>query len=125
MNLFMVQVEVADLPGALAWYAGVLGLGVLMEDRPNGFALLGAGAGAGAAKVALKQSSGSGVGRGAITLTFEVRDVGAERSRLIGLGMEVADPVEIAAEGYRVIRLADPDGTPIHLFAWIRGDDPA
>ena len=121
MNLFMVQVEVADLSAGLAWYAGVLGLGLLMEDRANGFALLEAGA----ARVALKQSAGDGIGRGAVTLTFEVRDVMAERSRLIGLGMDVAEPVENAAEGYRAIRLADPDGTPIRLFAWIQGVDPA
>lgn len=121
MNLFMVQVEVADLPNALAWYAGALGLVVLMDDRPNGFALLGAGA----AKIALKESRGERSGRGAVGITFEVRELAAERARLTGLGLAVAEAVENPEEGFAEIRLADPDGTPIRLFAWTRGRSPA
>ena len=117
MTLFMIQVKVADLSASLAWYGGMLGLRVLLEDRPNGFALLGAGA----AKLALKQSGGKGTGRGAVGLTFEVEDLAAERARLLGLGLAIAEPAENREEGYREVRLADPDGTPIRLFSWIEG----
>ena len=41
----------------------------------------------------------------------------AERDRLVGLGVAVSAVAE-SAEGYREVRLADPDGTPIHLFSW-------
>ena len=42
--------------------------------------------------------------------------IAAERERLAGLGVAVG-PITESAEGYREVRLADPDGTPIHLFS--------
>ena len=41
----------------------------------------------------------------------------AERERLVGLGVAVS-AVSGSEEGYREVRLADPDGTPIRLFSW-------
>ena len=42
--------------------------------------------------------------------------------RLIELGVEVSVPFDNREEGYREIRLHDPDGNSLTLFAWI---DPA
>jgi hypothetical protein len=38
---------------------------------------------------------------------------------LIELGVEVSVPFDNRAEGYREIRLHDPDGNSLTLFAWI------
>ena len=109
---FMAEVRVADVEASARWYSGVLGLRVTLADPAGGFVLLEAGPG----RVALKQGAEI-EGRGAVRLVFRVADVDAERVRLAALGVEVGEPTE-SAEGYREIRLADPDETPIHLFAW-------
>jgi catechol 2,3-dioxygenase-like lactoylglutathione lyase family enzyme len=112
IDLFMVEVVVDDWPAATRWYVEVLGLRAILEDRDRRFLLLEAGSG----RVALKEGAGSG-DRGAVRLIFQVTDVESSRDRLIALGVEVG-PVTESAEGYREVRLRDPSGTPIHLFAW-------
>ena len=111
IELFMVEVRVADWTASARWYVDVLGLRPILEDLDRLFLLLEAGSG----KVALKEGP-SLVDRGAVRLVFRVGDVDAARDRLIGLGIDVGLVTE-SAEGYREIRLADPDSTPIHLFA--------
>lgn len=107
----MVEVRVADLRRSAAWYASVLGLTTLLDDPVHGFALLAAGP----CRVALKE--GPAEGREAVRLVFEVADVDAEAVRLVGLGMAIEGPLENVSEHYRWLRLRDPDGTPIRLFA--------
>jgi catechol 2,3-dioxygenase-like lactoylglutathione lyase family enzyme len=114
IELFMVEVRVADWAASARWYVDVLGLRPAFEDRDGRFLLLEAGA----CRVALKEKDGPGPpDRGAVRLVFRVEDVEAARERLMALGVEVG-PVSESAEGYREARLADPEGTPIHLFAW-------
>ena len=109
----MVEVRVADWAASARWYVEILGLRPILEDRERRFLLLEAGAG----RVALKEGSGS-ADRGAVRLIFRVADVDAARARLVGLGVAVSESTR-SAEGYREVRLGDPDGTPIHLFAWV------
>ncbi|WP_435009388.1 VOC family protein [Tundrisphaera lichenicola] len=110
-ELFMVEVRVADRASSSRWYAEFLGLRPILDDPGGGFVLLEAGPG----KVALKE--GAAVeGRGAVRLVFRVGDVDAERARLVGSGVAVSEASE-SPEGYREIRLADPDGTPVVLFS--------
>ncbi len=110
IELFMAEVRVADLDASRLWYVEILGLRPVLDDRDGRFLLLEAGGG----RVALKEGPAV-AGRGAVRLVFRVGDVEAERARLIGLGVEVGG-VTASPEGYREARLADPDGTPIHLF---------
>jgi catechol 2,3-dioxygenase-like lactoylglutathione lyase family enzyme len=112
MELFMVEVRVADWVTSCRWYIDILGLRPALEDRERRFLLLEAGSG----KVALKEGPVI-PDRGAVRLIFRVGDVTAERERLVGLGVAVSGMTE-SDEGYREVRLADPDGTPIHLFSW-------
>ena len=107
---FMAEVRVADLAASRRWYVDVLGLRPALDDPPGRFLLLEAGGG----RLALKEGPGLGA-RGAVRLVFRVGDVAAERARLAGLGVAVGE-VRASPEGYREVRLADPDGTPIHLF---------
>jgi catechol 2,3-dioxygenase-like lactoylglutathione lyase family enzyme len=112
MELFMVEVRVADWATSSRWYIEILGLRPTLEDRDRRFLLLEAGSG----QVALKEGPVI-PDRGAVRLIFQVKDVAAERDRLAGLGVEVS-AISESDEGYREVRLADPDGTPILLFSW-------
>ena len=111
-ELFMVEVRIADWAASSRWYADILGLRPTLEDRDRRFLLLEAGSG----RIALKEGPFIS-DRGAVRLIFRVADVAAERDRLVGLGVEVS-AISESVEGYREVRLADPDGTPIHLFSW-------
>lgn len=110
----MIEIKVAELPRALSWYTETLGLNLLIHDPARRFALLEAGA----ARLALKERPGASPDREAVQITFEVPDLLAEQARLLGAGQEVSAPIENAAEGYREVRLLDPDGTRIALFSW-------
>lgn len=116
MKLFMIEIRVADWPRSLAWYRDVLGLSVLLEDAPRRFALLDASPG----RVALKGGESLDPRRDSARLVFRVDDLDAERARLIPLGVAVGPVIEHPDERFREVRLLDPDGTPITLFAWTR-----
>jgi catechol 2,3-dioxygenase-like lactoylglutathione lyase family enzyme len=109
MQLFMIQLNVANWPRALAWYRDVLGMRPTLVDESNRFALLEAGP----VRIALKEGETTGE-----RLVFLVDDLDTERRRLIDCGVAVGESRENVAEGYREIRLADPEGMPIRLFAW-------
>ena len=114
-DLFMTVIKVSDWAASLRWYVEVLGLLPVLTDAEHGFALLAAGNGRLAIQgdVTLKTATAAGA-----RLVFLVPDIDAERARLIARGAEVSAPAENAAEGYREIRLHDPDGTPLTLFSW-------
>jgi catechol 2,3-dioxygenase-like lactoylglutathione lyase family enzyme len=115
-DLFMTVIKVADWPRARAWYHDTLGLLAVLTDPEQEFALLAAGTG----RLALqggREAAEAGLA-GIVRLVFQVPDVDEERKRLVGKGLDIGPPVENTREGYREIRLHDPDGTPITLFSW-------
>ena len=100
-RLDFVQLIVKDWPASVAWYAEKLGLEEVMRDEANQFALLVAGG----CRVALK----AGAPRpGGAALAFEVDDL----VPYLPLGDDVKD----SAEGYRRLRVTDPDGYTLILF---------
>ena len=117
MTLFMTELHARDLDRVADWYAETLGLRVVLRDEPNGFVLLEA---PGGGRVSLKRGEGGGRGAPGCRLVFRVDDLDSERSRLIGLGVPAGEVAENAEERYREVRLSDPEGTPITLFAWER-----
>lgn len=112
MTLFMTELHTADPDRIARWYAEVLGLRILLRDEPKGFVLLEA---PGGGRLALKRSD---EGRRGCRLVFQVDDPDADRVRLQGLGVSVSEPSDNTEEHYREVRLVDPEGTPITLFAW-------
>ena len=112
---FLVEVKVSDWPRSVAWYREILGLTPLLDDPVHQYALLGAAGG----RIALQGGGAPDSGREAIRLTFRVDDLDAEQVRLKGLGVALGEPLENLSEGYRELRLSDPDGTSIRLFAWV------
>ena len=113
MDLFLVELTVADWPASLGWYRDRLGLSVEMLDEPNRFALLAAGS----ARVALKAGTPT---PGTAKLVFRVSNLDAEAARLAGAGVHALGPVRASAEGYRSLRFTDPDGQRVELFEWAR-----
>ena len=60
-----------------------------------------------------------GLDRDHVRLIIRVEDLEAEQERLIGRGVALSPPVDNPEEGYREVRLHDPEGTPIRLFCRI------
>ena len=113
IELFMVEVRVADWEASGRWYVEVLGLRPVLEDRGRRFLLLEAGSG----RLALKEGPAS-ADRGAVRLDFQVGDVDATRGRLLALGSRSARSPR-ATRGIARPGWLDPEGTPIRLFCWV------
>src|SRR4051812_15031216 len=111
MDLFLVEFTVSDWPASVAWYRDRLGLAVDLRDEPNQYALLAAGS----RRIALRAGTPS---PGSTKLVFQVTDLTAESGRLSRAGVTDLGPVQTSGEGYRSLRLADPDGYRIELFEW-------
>ncbi|MGC8638246.1 MAG: VOC family protein [Isosphaeraceae bacterium] len=119
-DLFMTVIKVADWVRAVTWYVDTLGLMAVLSDSEHQFTLLVAGTGRLAIQGDPLQEPPEAPP--AVRLVFLVPDVDQERHRLLERGVEVGAPIENTHEGYREIRLHDPDGTAVTLFSWT---DPA
>ena len=102
------------------WYIDTLRLVPILIDPQHEFAFLAAGQG----RLGLHgiKSPRASAMPSKVRIVFQVRDVDAERQRLLDLGVVVGVPFDNHEEGYREIRLHDPDGNSLTLFAWT---DPA
>lgn len=115
LELFLTEIKVSDWASTVRWYVETLGMSLLLEDAEHEYALLGTDRG----RLALRGGSPNGIARDHVRLVFQVKDLKAEQERLIGRGVALSPPVDNPKEGYREVRLHDPDGTPIRLFCRI------
>jgi catechol 2,3-dioxygenase-like lactoylglutathione lyase family enzyme len=115
MDLYLVELTVADWTASLAWYRDRLGLAVVLVDQPNRYALLSAGP----ARIALKCGTPS---PGKTKLAFHVPSLDARVRQFAERGLTPAGPPKVSPEGYRSVRLEDPDGHRLELFEWIRAN---
>jgi predicted enzyme related to lactoylglutathione lyase len=113
LALYLTEIKVTDWSGMVQWYTTILGLRLAREDAPHQYALLDSGEG----RVALKGRRPAGSASGPVRLVFEAADVDLVRAGLTSAGVDVSLPEE-SPEGYRAIRLRDPEGTPITVFSW-------
>lgn len=115
-RLMMVTVQVRDFDAAVAWYRDVLGLSVL-ELEPSEFCVL-APPGSEGPALALAADHPDripprpGVGW---TPTLVVDDFDATVAELRQLGVAFDAEEEGADEGYRLVRVLDPEGNPIAI----------
>ncbi len=115
-RLTMVTVQVRDFDAAVAWYRDVLGLAVLFT-QPNEFAML-APPGSEEPVLALatdhpdRISPRPGIGW---TPTLVVEDFDATVAELRQRGVTFDAAEEGADEGYRLVRVLDPEGNPIGI----------
>jgi catechol 2,3-dioxygenase-like lactoylglutathione lyase family enzyme len=117
LELFMTVVRVADWPTMVRWYVEKLGLEAVLLDPAHEFAFLAAGSG----RVGFKgvKDPRAVHERTRVRLVFEVPDVGREHDRLAKQGVRVSAPFDNHEEGYREIRLHDPEGNSLTLFTWL------
>ncbi|RUL87670.1 VOC family protein [Tautonia sociabilis] len=115
MTLFMTEIHAGDPVRLAEWYARTLGLLVSLRDEPKGFVLLEAPEGG---RLAIKRREDATERPKGMRLVFQVKDVGEQRDRLLGLGVAVGEQAENLEERYREVRLSDPEGTPITIFSW-------
>ena len=116
LDLFMTVIRVASWQTTVRWYIDTLGLIPILLDAQQEFALLSAGSGRLGVQGVKEARSVTGPAR--VRLVFQVRDLALERQRLIEKGVAVGAPVENHDEGYCEVRLQDPEGHSLRLFAW-------
>lgn len=114
MHLYMTEIGVRDWPRGVAWYRDVMELPILILDELRRFALFGSETG----RIALKER-GEGTSAPGVQLSFEVRDLDAERLRLELHGVATGSMIVDAEEHFRTFRIVDPEGVAIQIFAWI------
>lgn len=120
VDLFMTVVRVADWSTIVRWYTDTLGLIPVLLDPQHEFAFLAAGQGR-LGLQGIKRSSESSA-RSNVRLVFQVEDLDFQHRRLIAQGVEVSAAIDNREEGYREIRLHDPVGNSLTLFAWLDSD---
>jgi catechol 2,3-dioxygenase-like lactoylglutathione lyase family enzyme len=114
-KLRMVTVQVRDFDGAVAWYRDVLGLMVAWLE-PGEFCALTARDGGAELALAtdhperVSERPGSGW-----TPVFAVDDFDDTVAQLRARGATFDAEEEGAEEGYRLVRVRDPEGNPIGI----------
>jgi catechol 2,3-dioxygenase-like lactoylglutathione lyase family enzyme len=110
MTLFMTELSVAEPDRMASWYARICGMTIVLRaplpPAPGG------------GRLALKREDGEARDTKPCRLVFRVDDLEAERDRLVEAGVSVSGITANDREHYRDVRFADPEGTPITLFAW-------
>ncbi len=115
-GFMMVTVQVRDFDAAVTWYRDVLGLSVLVLE-PNEFCML-VPPGSGGPALALATDhpdripSRPGTGWAPILV---VEDFDATVAELRDRGVSFDADEEGADDGYRLVRILDPEGNPIGI----------
>ena len=113
----MVEVRAGDFEGLCRFYGEVLGLPSAMRDEPNAFAMFGKAP----PYVAVVGKPLKGArGRSRVVPDFAVDDLDAALKGLRAKGVRVLSPPAASHEGYRIARVADPEGNEVHLFEWTK-----
>ena len=111
----MVTVQVRDFDAMVAWYRDVIGLTVQWFE-PNEFCALSAPGGGPPLALATdhpdRMSDRPGVGWAP---TLEVDDFDEFIARVRAAGVELDAEEEGADEGYRLVRLRDPEGNAVGI----------
>ena len=116
-TITLVTVQVRDFDVMVAWYRDVLGLSVVWHE-PNEFCTLSAAGGG--AVIALATDHPDRINpnpRTGWTPTFSVDDFDATVGALHAAGVVFDAEEEGSDEGYRLVRIQDPEGNVIGISA--------
>lgn len=116
-TLHIVEIRAADFPRMCRFYEQVLGLPLAMRDDAAAFAMYGKAAPF-VAVVGKRFKLASG--RSRAVPDFVVGDLDGVLRRLKARRVRVLSPPASSHEGYRIARIADPEGNEIHLFEWTK-----
>jgi len=116
-QISLVTVQVRDFDGMVAWYRDVLGLEVEWLE-PSQFCVLNPQGGGPSLALATDHPDRiADVPAKGWTPTFTVEDFDATVRHLRTTGVVFDADEEGADEGYRLVRVRDPEGNPIGLSA--------
>ncbi len=121
LTLYLAEIQTRDWPTLVRYYVEILGLSIVLDDPARQYALLAAGTGLVAIKGKPDLRLAGGSIPSLVRLVFETDNIDIEVQRLSEAGVSVGR-VEENPEGYRAVRLHDPEGTPITIFAWKPGN---
>jgi catechol 2,3-dioxygenase-like lactoylglutathione lyase family enzyme len=118
-EIMMVTVQVRDFEAAVAWYRDLLGLSVLVLE-PGEFCMLAPPGSSGPAlalatdhpdRIPVRPGTGW-------TPTLAVADFDATVGELRARGVTFDAGEEGADEGYRLVRVLDPEGNPVGITTY-------
>ncbi len=117
LELFMTVVRVTEWSTIVTWYIDALGMMPVLIDAEHEFALLAAGDG----RLGFKgiKSNCTVHERTKVRFVFQVANVDLEREKLLAKGVIVSAPFDNRDEGFREVRLHDPEGNSLTMFAWL------
>jgi predicted enzyme related to lactoylglutathione lyase len=111
----MVEIRARDWPALCQFYGSTLGLQTAMRDEAAGFAMFGR-----AAPYLAVIARDAGAGPSRVVTDFALDDLDGALAELERRGVAVLAPATASPEGYRIAKIADPEGNEIHLFEWTR-----
>ncbi|EAQ82135.1 VOC family protein [Blastopirellula marina] len=111
-ELFAVEIRTARFESMLDWYRDVLRLQVGVRQMEEGYALLCSEG----FRIALLARDDAIAGQATVSLAIEVDDFDVWREYLNG--KSIALVAQENPEGFRELKLNDPDGNRVKLFAW-------
>ncbi|TWT32684.1 VOC family protein [Blastopirellula retiformator] len=111
-ELFAVEIRTARFETMLAWYQNVLQLKVGIRQAEEGYALL-VGEGY---RIALLSRNDAQQGQAIVSLAIEVDDFNVWREHLNSKSIPLVTSEN--PEDFRELKLTDPDGNRVKLFAW-------
>jgi predicted enzyme related to lactoylglutathione lyase len=114
-TLYIVEIRAKDYARLCRFYGEVLGLPTAMRDDSTSFAMFGK-----AAPFVAVVGKGFKLasGRSRAVPDFAVGDLDGALRRLKARRVRVLAAPVASHEGYRIARIADPEGNEIHLFEW-------
>jgi predicted enzyme related to lactoylglutathione lyase len=111
----MVEVRARDFARLCAFYGETLGLPVAMQDEEHAFAMYGRGP---PFLAVVGKSVTLARGRSRAVPDLVVADLDRVLAALRRRGVRVLAAPAASHEGYRIARIADPEGNEVHLFEW-------
>ena len=113
--LYIVEIRAKDFEAMCAFYGEVLGLPCAMRDGKAAFAMFGK---APPFVAVVGKPFKLASGRSRAVPDFAVGDLNGVLRQLKARRVRVLSPPALSHEGYRIARIADPEGNEIHLFEW-------
>lgn len=120
-SLFMIEIRVRNFGAMCRFYGEVLGLPSAMRDDSTSFAMFGKGP---PYVAVVKKALPGRRAKSRAVPDFAVPRLDAALRRLKARGVRVLLEPSSSPEGYRIARIADPEGNEIHLFEWSAGGEP-
>jgi predicted enzyme related to lactoylglutathione lyase len=113
--LHIVEIRAKDFERMCRFYGDVLGLPTAMRDDSTAFAMFGKAA---PFVAVVGKDFKLASGRSRAVPDFAVLDLDGVLRRLKARRDRVLSAPAASHEGYRIARIADPEGNEIHLFEW-------